>query len=210
MRRVLIVVAAVLVLVVAGGLAFALRDGDAPPPPRLEQTTVATPSADVWTVGAGSFAGYRVDEEYLGVGVNTAVGRTRSLSGTIELDGTSVVNARLIADLTQLRSDEARRDDALRTRGIKTGRYPRATFTLGDRVRLSATDQRASGTLELHGQQAPIAVRVAGSLDKTRLELVGRAPIDFEQFGIEPPSVAGLVTVRDTGILEFRLVARAG
>lgn len=33
-------------------------------------------------------------------------------------------------------------------------------------------------------------------------------PIAFEDFGIEPPSVAGFVTVRDTGRLEFRLRLR--
>ena len=47
-------------------------------------------------------------------------------------------------------------------------------------------------------------------MEAGRLELVGRARIDFKDFAIEPPSVAGLVTVRDTGILEFRLVATAG
>jgi hypothetical protein len=44
--------------------------------------------------------------------------------------------------------------------------------------------------------------RVAGG----RLELVGSAPIRFAAFAIEPPSVAGLVSVRDHGTLEFRLV----
>ena len=44
--------------------------------------------------------------------------------------------------------------------------------------------------------------RLAGG----RLELVGSAPIRFADFGIEPPSVAGLVSVRDHGVLEFRLV----
>jgi len=110
LKRVLIVIAGVLVLIVGGGVAFALRDGEAPPPPRLEGNAVV-PAGEQWRVGEGSFAGYRVDEEYLGVGVNTAVGRTRAV---------------------------------------------------------------------------------------------------FKDFAIEPPSVAGLVTVRDTGMLEFRLVATAG
>ncbi len=209
MKRALIVIAAVAVLIIGGGVAFALRDGDAPPPPRLEGNAVV-PAGEQWRVGEGSFAGYRVDEEYLGVGVNTAVGRTRAVTGSVRLDGTTIVSAALEADLTQLRSDEAQRDDALRTRGIETGRYPRAAFELDGRVPIAARDQRATGSLTLHGRSAPIAVTVAGSLEAGRLELVGRARINFKDFAIEPPSVAGLVTVRDTGGLEFRLVATAG
>jgi hypothetical protein len=34
---------------------------------------------------------------------------------------------------------------------------------------------------------------------------VGSAPIEFARFGIEPPSVAGVVTVEDQGTLEFKL-----
>jgi hypothetical protein len=57
----------------------------------------------------------------------------------------------------------------------------------------------------LHGRRAPIAVVVAAARAGTRLELVGRAPIRFAAFAIEPPSVAGVVTVSDRGSLEFRL-----
>ena len=38
-----------------------------------------------------------------------------------------------------------------------------------------------------------------------RLSLVGQAPIDFDAFAIEAPSVAGFVTVEDHGTLEFKL-----
>jgi hypothetical protein len=43
-----------------------------------------------------------------------------------------------------------------------------------------------------------------------RLELVGSAPIEFARFAIEPPSVAGIVSVRDRGVLEFHLVLGRG
>ena len=69
----------------------------------------------------------------------------------------------------------------------------------------------ATGTLTLHGRRAAIAVTVRGQrLSGGRLELVGSAPIRFATFAIEPPSVAGLVTVSDHGVLEFRLVLARG
>jgi hypothetical protein len=39
------------------------------------------------------------------------------------------------------------------------------------------------------------------------VELVGSAKLRFADFDIAPPSVAGLVTVKSEGLLEFRVVA---
>ena len=220
-RRARIVVLAVLgaaVILVAGGYAvLALTGDDAPPPPRLE----GRPAPDGATAGgagrwhpvppAGSFVGYRVDERYLGVGVRSAVGRTSAVTGSVTVAGDRVQAADLRADMTTVHSDQARRDDTLRYRAIETDRYPTARFTLGGPFALSARSQRTSGTLTLHGRRAAIAVTVRGQrLSGNRLELVGSAPIRFASFAIEPPSVAGVVTVRDRGVLEFRLVLAQG
>jgi hypothetical protein len=40
------------------------------------------------------------------------------------------------------------------------------------------------------------------------LDLVGSTPIAFADYGIEPPSVAGVASVRDHGRLEVRLRLR--
>jgi polyisoprenoid-binding protein YceI len=213
-RARLIVVGAVVavVLVVGGGFAFfALTGDDAPPPPRLEGKPAvgAAAGTGLWQPlpAAGTFVGYRVDEEYLGIGVRTAVGRTSAVTGTVTVDGRRIEAADLRADMTKLRSDQARRDDALTYRGIETDRYPRARFTLAKPFALSAAPRRTTGALELHGRRAPITVTVRGQrLAGGRLELVGSAPIRFATFAIKPPSVAGIVTVRDHGVVEFRLV----
>jgi len=196
---------------------LALTRDDAPPPPRLEgapsQDGAAAGGAGAWhpVAPAGSFVGYRVDERYLGVGVRTAVGRTSAVTGTVTVDGDRARAADLRADMTTVHSDQARRDDTLRFRAIETDRYPTARFTLTGPVAISARPRRAAGTLTLHGRRAPIAVTVRGQrLAGGRLELVGSAPIRFADFAIEPPSVAGLVTVRDHGTLEFRLVLARG
>jgi polyisoprenoid-binding protein YceI len=213
-RLIVIGLAGVIVVALAAGFAvLKLTGGDAPPPPSLE----GSPAAGGGTSGrlrpaSGSFVGYRVNEEYLGVGVRTAVGRTGAVTGTVTVDGQRVRAAELRADMTKVRSDQSRRDDTLRYRGIETDRYPTARFTLSGPFALSISPRRTAGTLLLHGRSAPIAVNVRGQrLAGGRLELVGSAPIRFADFGIEPPSVAGLVTVRDHGVLEFRLVlARTG
>ena len=213
-RIVVLAVVGVVIVLVAGGYAvLALTGDDAPPPPRLQGTPAqegaAPAGAGRWhpVAPAGSFVGYRVDERYLGVGVRTAVGRTSAVTGSVTVDGDRVEGADLRADMTTVHSDQARRDDALRSRAIETGRYPSARFTLAGPVALGASPRQAEGTLTLHGRRAAIAVAVRGQrLSGDRLELVGSAPIRFATFAIEPPSVAGLVTVSDHGVLEFRLV----
>jgi polyisoprenoid-binding protein YceI len=214
---VLVAVGVVVALVVGGYAVLALTGDDAPPPPRLEgapaQDGAAAEGAGSWhpVAPAGSFVGYRVDERYLGVGVRTAVGRTSAVTGNVTLEGDRVRAADLRADMTTVHSDQARRDDTLRFRAIETDRYPSARFTLGGPFAVSATPRRVSGTLTLHGRRAPIVVTVRGQrLAGGRIELVGSAPIRFATFAIEPPSVAGVVTVSDKGVLEFRLVLARG
>jgi polyisoprenoid-binding protein YceI len=217
-RIVVLAVVGVVVLAGVGGYAvLALTGDDAPPPPRLEGSpapdTAGAEGAGRWhpVPPAGSFVGYRVDERYLGVGVRTAVGRTSAVTGSVSVDGDRVRAADLRADMTTVHSDQARRDDTLRFRAIETDRYPTARFTLAGPFALSARSQRTTGTLTLHGRRATIAVTVRGQrVSGGRLELVGSAPIRFGAFAIEPPSVAGVVTVSDHGVLEFRLVLARG
>ena len=217
-RIVVLAVVGVAIALVAGGYAvLALTGDDAPAPPRLQGTPArqgaAQAGAGRWhpVAPAGSFVGYRVDERYLGVGVRTAVGRTSAVTGRVTVNGDRVEGADLRADMTTVHSDQARRDDSLRSRAIETDRYPSARFTLAGPVALGASPRQAEGTLTLHGRRAAIAVAVRGQrLSGDRLELVGSAPIRFATFAIEPPSVAGLVTVSDHGLLEFRLVLARG
>jgi len=214
LRIILVAVAALVVLAVIGGfLALKLTGDDAPPPPTLSGAPASggadEAGAERWRPlpGQGTFVGYRVNEEYLGIGVRTAVGRTSAVTGTVTLDGDRLQSADLTADMRRLRSDQARRDDTLRFRGIETDRFPTSRFTLTAPVALSARQRHAKGTLVLHGQSATIDITVRGQrVAGDRVELVGSAPILFARFGIEPPSVAGLVSVRSRGMLEFRLV----
>jgi polyisoprenoid-binding protein YceI len=213
---VLVVVGLVVALVVGGYAVLALTGDDAPPPPRLEGAPAqdgTAGGAGRWqpVARAGSFVGYRVSERYLGVGVRTAVGHTSAVTGSVTLDGDRVRAADLRADMRTVKSDQSRRDDTLRFRAIETDRYPSASFILAGPFTVSATRRRVSGTLTLHGRRAPIAVTVRGQrLAGGRVELVGSAPIRFATFAIEPPSVAGVVTVSDHGLLEFRLVLARG
>jgi polyisoprenoid-binding protein YceI len=127
------------------------------------------------------------------------------VTGTVSVANGRVTAAHLTTNLLLLRSDRAQRDAALEGRAIETARFPLARFTLAGPVRVAGAPQRTAGTLELHGRRAAITVTVRGRTTRRGVELVGSAPIAFRRFAIVPPSVAGLVTVDDHGVLEFRL-----
>jgi polyisoprenoid-binding protein YceI len=213
MRRLLLGVLALAVLLIGGGFAvFALRGADAPPPPALSAPGSATPApaagARTYALRGGgpTFAGYRVREKYVTIGVADAVGRTGAVTGTATVDGDRMTRARLTTDMTTLRSDENRRDAALRARAIETDRYPTSRFELTEPFAISRRAVEARGRLTLHGRTQPIVATVAGQrIGGGAIELAGSARIDFRAFGIEPPSVAGFVTVEDHGALEFKL-----
>src|SRR5690606_6530221 len=47
----------------------------------------------------GTFAGFRIKEELVGIGSTTAVGRTGGVTGTMTIEGTAVTAARFEVDL---------------------------------------------------------------------------------------------------------------
>ncbi|MDH3541019.1 MAG: hypothetical protein OEP52_13525, partial [Acidimicrobiia bacterium] len=119
---------------------FVFRD-TAPPEASLEDavgsvssTTLGSGSSGgsldgAWTVDTtigggvlddGSYVGYRVQEELATIGAKTAVGRTPALTGSFEFSGSTLTAAALTADLTQLTSDDSRRDGALRRQALET------------------------------------------------------------------------------------------
>jgi len=212
-RRLLLAVVALVVLVLGAGFAvFALRGADAPPPPALSTPGNATATPGVagprtYSLQRGpTFTGYRVREKYVTIGVADAVGRTPDVTGTATVDRDRMTKASLETNMSTLRSEENRRDDALRTRAIETDRYPNSRFELTEPFAISRTPQQARGRLTLHGRTRPIVATVRGQrIGAETIELAGEARIDFAPFGIQPPSVAGFVTVEDHGTLEFKL-----
>ena len=50
------------------------------------------------------------------------------MKGSARIEGGRIVDARFEVDTRTLRSDEARRDEALRHRGLETDRYPVAAL----------------------------------------------------------------------------------
>lgn len=218
MNRLVKLVGASLVVVVAAFAAsyLAFFNNDSP-----DEFTLSTdgerpaPSDDItgtWTVAQGSEAGYRVREKLANLPAQSdAVGRTSDVTGTAVIGDNTVTSASFEVDLTSLKSDEDRRDNRIRSSGLESDTYPTATFELGEPIKLAdaaaaSVSVEAKGDLTLHGVTKSVTIPVDASRNGEQLELVGSITFPFSDFGIDPPNVAGFVTVEDHATMEFHIL----
>jgi polyisoprenoid-binding protein YceI len=228
--RLVIVGVVVLVLALGGGfLLFVNRTSDSPPPAALDPapTTTAGEAAasegdgaaspdGTWQVSddGSSFVGYRVKEQLTFLSSpNEAVGRSTAVTGTMEVAGDTVSAARIEADLTQLASDESRRDNAIRQRGLESERYPTAILELAEPIRLASAPVEGKevrgegkGRLTVHGVTRDVDLDLEGRWNGDSIQVVGQLPVRMTDFEIEPPRFGPVVSIEDSLNVDFSLV----
>lgn len=197
-----------------------------PGSPDAGSATAAPPAAGgdltgTWTITEGE-AGYRVRETFLQQQADSdAVGRTSGVTGSVTIGGAPaalvITGGSIEVDMTALQSDESRRDNQLRGRGIQTDTYPTSTLELVGPIALPAAfgsadvDVTLPGRLALHGVTRDVEIAAQARLqDDGTVVVAGSLPILFSDYDIEPPSIAGLIAVRDNGSMEFRVVLARG
>jgi len=219
-------------LLVLGGVAiwyFVFRD-TAPPPVSIEKASEsvgATGStgdgslSGTWTVDtsigsfddfSSAFVGYRVNEELVGVGAQTAFGRTPDVSGTMVIDGTTATKAAFDADLSTLESDEPFRDGTLGGQSLETDRFPTATFTLTEPIEFGSVPSGgetvkvdATGTLTLHGVTRDVTIPLDAKFVNDVIVVTGLLEIQFADYGIEKPVAGRVLSIEDRGQMELQL-----
>jgi len=161
--------------------------------------------------------GYRVKEQLAGVGANTAVGRTPSVTGSLTLAGTSLTDVQISADLTSLKSDDSRRDGQLGRQGIQTSQFPTATFKVTAPIQLAAVPAdcvvmtvTATGDLTLHGVTRSVQVALQAERAGGVVTVTGSTNIVFADYGFQGPSSFAVLSVEDHGVMEFQLHFRHG
>ena len=189
-------------------------------------SSIPAGSGTTWTVDTSigtfadftsSFVGYRVDETLAGNKANTAVGRTPAVAGSLVLDGQTITSVEITADLTQLQSDDQRRDGQLRNQAIQTSRFPNATFTLTQPIDLGSVpadgatfDVNASGELTLHGVTKSVTIPLHATLSGDVVTVTGSIDIAFADYAIQQPSSFVVLSIEDHGIMELQLHLRRG
>jgi len=221
--------AAVLVLALAGGGYLLLtRNSDAPAPAALDaaSATTATTVGDAarpatgtpdgaWQVrdDGSSFVGYRVRERLANLSsASEAVGRSTQVTGTMQVAGDQVQAVKVEADLRGLQSDEGRRDNAIRQRGLESERFPTAVFELAEPIRLDQdpvsgrqVNGQGKGRLTVHGVTREVTANLEGRWDGSTIQVAGRIPVRMSDFQIQPPQFGPVLSIEDSLTVEFRL-----
>jgi polyisoprenoid-binding protein YceI len=185
----------------------------------LDGTWTIDPSIGAFDYAArdfsGSWAGYRVQEQLVGLAGTTAVGRTPDITGTITLAGTQLTGADLSVDLTTLVSDESLRDGQLARQGVQTAQFPTATFVLtspidlghvpaeGEQVSVTAT-----GDLTLHGVTKSVQMPLTARLTQDVIGVGGSLTFTWEDFGMQQPSSQRVVSLADDVTMELQVFFR--
>jgi polyisoprenoid-binding protein YceI len=229
--KLVIVGVVVLVLALGGGyLLLASRTSDSPPPAALDpapSTTAgqatgttqadgaATPDG-TWQVGddGSSYVGYRVKEQLAFLdSPSEAVGRSTAVTGTMEVAGDTVAKVRIEADLTRLTSDETRRDNAIRQRGLESEQYPTATLELAEPIKLATAPvegqeirDRGKGRLTVHGVTREVDLDLRGRWSGSTIQVVGQLPVKMSDYQIQAPRFGPVVSIEDSATVELSLV----
>jgi polyisoprenoid-binding protein YceI len=219
--RLLLIGVVVLVAVFAVAY-FALFNTSSPSKLSLQTkgSTAVSPSGDLagtWTVTNGSVAGYRVREKLAQLPApSDAVGRTGAITGQVTIAEAGgayrASDASFTVDVSQLRSDQAKRDNKIRTIGLETDRYPQATFVAagpvpipGDAEKGKATTVAVQGDLTLHGVTTTVSMPLQVQRDGAQIRIVGTYQFAWSDFGMTAPSIQPLVSVTGNPTLEFEL-----
>jgi polyisoprenoid-binding protein YceI len=230
LRWVLIGIGAVVVLVVAVPFVYInFIRADAPPRLSLDQvaseTTTTGASTDGTTGGADpidgtyrvtgeSTVGYRANEVLFGQAAEAA-GRTSDVSGSFEIQGTTISSADFTAQMATVKSDQDRRDSQFKGRIMDVATYPTSTFSLSSPIHLSAIpalDQEikvsATGKFTLRGVTKSVTFDVTASRKGADTVAVqGVIPITWSDWNIPEPSF-GPAQVSGSGDVEFLLVLK--
>lgn len=237
MRRPLLI--AVPVIAVLAGAAVLLLRGGAPEAVDLTAPAASAPDAAApatepapageavaddpsgrWTVrtdlvafdgeaGAGTWVGYRIDEELATVGAFTAVGRTPDVTGSVVVAGDAVIEARIEADLSSLRSDSGSRDGQVRrVLGDRPAVFElTGPLTFGDVPAAGAsTIVEAPGRLRIGDVEREVVMALAASLDGDVLVLRGTTDVELAAFDVVVPSAAIVLSVADIATVELQLL----
>ena len=164
---------------------------------------------------SGSWAGYRAQEQLVGLGGTAAVGRTPHITGTITLAGTQLTGANLSVDLTTLASNESMRDGQLGRQGVQTDQFPTATFVLTQPIELGSIPAEgtpisvtAVGDLTLHGVTKNVSIPMTAVQQGDIIGVSGSLTFPWGDFGMTQPTSMKVVSLAADVTMEFQAFFR--
>ncbi len=166
-----------------------------------------------------SEASYEVQEQFLSRDLpNQAIGNTNAVTGEFQFSlhgkpSGKVTN--ITVDLSKLTSDESRRDNRIRTQWLESSKFPNAVFTSTDAQGLPETytegqdvSFKLTGNMTIRDVTKPVTFDVTGKLVGDTITGSATSQILMKDFGIDAPSIAGMLTVKDGVTIKLNFTAK--
>src|SRR2546430_1320152 len=229
-RKLLIPIVAVAALAVLGGggayVYYFSGLRTAPPSLALSSPTASASSAasagtGAWTISAGSLAGYRVKEQFVGQSsVHEAVARTSDVTGQVSIaqsgttyqltSATVAVRLGSLASVDQVAGYNVTNRDRIVQGSLGVSSFPTAVV-VAQPVTLPAgveTGQAVSvtvpGQLTIHGVTKDVTAILQLRVSGTTAQIGGTIATNMTDFGVNPPSI-GFTTVQPAVTIEVSL-----
>jgi polyisoprenoid-binding protein YceI len=164
-------------------------------------------------------ASYEVQEKFLNRELpSMALGKTNAVTGELQvsLDGKpSGKITKISVDLRTLTSDQSRRDNRIRTQWLESNKYPFAEFTSTDvqgtpdsYTEGQEVSFKLTGDMKIREVTKPVTFDVKGKLEGDTITGSATSKILMKDFGFDPPSIAGMLTVDDGVTLTINFTAK--
>ena len=147
-----------------------------------------------------------------------ALGKTNAVTGELQvsLDGKpSGKVTKITVDLRTLTSDQSRRDNRIRTQWLESEKYPFAEFTSTDAQGIpdsytegQEVNFKLTGDMKIRDVTKPVTFDVKGKLEGDTITGSATSKILMKDFGFDPPSVAGMLTVDDGVTVTINFTAK--
>jgi polyisoprenoid-binding protein YceI len=162
----------------------------------------------------GNEARYRVREQLVSFDLpNDAIGATKDITGMLVVDQNGTIvrdSSRIIVNLTNLKSDQARRDNFIKRRTLETDKYTTVelvpTTLRGVSARPTGSDPITFGLvgdLTVHGAAHPTDWTVTAHAEGSDIVGTATTAFTFKDLGLEQPRVPVVLSVADTIKLEY-------
>ena len=175
----------------------------------------------MWQVGAGSLAGYRVKEQFVGqTSPHEAVARTSNVTGqvTIAQSGSSyqvtaatvTVQLSSLASVDQVAGYNVTNRDRIVSQTLDVSSYPTAVFKAQSVTLPAGADSGSTvtfsvpGTLTVHGVTKSVTATVQLRVSGSTAQVAGSISTNMTAFGVSPPTVP-FTSVQPAITLEFQL-----
>ena len=164
-------------------------------------------------------ASYEVQEKFLNRELpNRALGKTNAVTGELQVSPEGKPSGKVTkisVDLRTLTSDQSRRDNRIRTQWLESEKYPFAEFTSTDvqgtpdsYTEGQEVSFKLTGDMKIREVTKPVTFDVKGKLEGDTITGSATSKILMKDFGFDPPSIAGMLTVDDGVTVTINFTAK--